>query len=333
MPPPLPIGLYPPVHPALPASPHAVDESEKADVKPHHYIDLVSPSTIGKYAECPLRLILDYEFPKVWDSKYENSRDFGTVCHWEAQKILGCPPKDVPTPGQYDRARTCREVPKEAKKDDRAWAAHIARCAGLACSTLSMASPIPSGERWLSEVSTYTLELLPDRRGRKGEVKGFGGKIDALRSDRLALADFKFVGPDKVPEPPMTERDDPKITSEYLWQVVSYHVTEGVPVAGIVWTGRDAAKSSHFFMDFRKPRNGELAHRLRTFLRFIQYKDFAELAWPVRGPNCQWCHHKGVSCPAWDVPYATLGQLREGITKHTALAAALASRKTPPALF
>lgn len=328
--------LTPPPPPPIsaPDVPPSVDEEDKPNVKPHHYIDLVSPSNIGEYAACPLRLILDFHFPKVWDNKYQNSRDFGTVCHWEAQKLLGCPPQKVPTPEQYALARTCREVPSEAKKNDTAWSAHIARCAALAASTLEQAAPLAAGTRWLSEVKTYKLSLMPDRRGRKGELKGFGGSIDAMRDDRFVLADFKFVKPDKVPEPPLTEYDDPKIENQYVWQVASYHVTEGVPNAGIVWTSRDGSKSSHFFMDFRKQRNQEFAARIRKFIAFVQYKDFPELAWPCRSVNnCSWCTHKGVNCPMWDTPYATLGHLRTNIFKHTALAAALASRKAPPALF
>ena len=280
----------------------------------------VSPSSIGNHATCPLRLVLDSQCPRPEDSRYEPQRNFGKVMHWCSQQRLGAPPRDVPSFDAVQSAQRCQEA-KAAGDFSR----HTDVVTGLAADLVREQSP---GVRsWVSEVSSYNLSLMPTRLGRKGELKGFGGSIDLLDVDRTHLWDFKFVGIDKMPEPPLNPTDDPKISNEYLWQIASYHILEKVRFCGIIWVSRCGKKSSFLKLDFAKPRNQELAQRVLRFIDFVQYKNFPDLAWPCRGPNCQWCHHKGVTCPAWDVPYATLGHLRTGVQKHTALAAALAARK------
>jgi hypothetical protein len=275
-------------------------------------LSCVSPSSVGEYAICPYRLVCDATNPKVRDDKYRPEADFGTVCHYLTQRKLGCAPPDPPKDETIEWAKKVREAPKTAA----AFEEHCWRCADMAAQVLDGASPLPVGLHWVSEVKAYDKDLLPSRKGRKGETKGFGGSIDLLRSDGDILWDLKFVGLHKVPTPEMARGafvpgkgksiGHGGLKMEYLYQLASYRIAKRAKKTGIIWTSRCARGSAWALIDWELPRSQLLERQVRRFIDFTGYANFASLAWPVRGDNCDYCQHKG-TCPAWVVEGANDG--------------------------
>lgn len=270
----------------------------------------VSPSNIGEYAGCPKKLVLDAQTPRVFSEFLVPYSAFGTVAHWYAQHTLitrgiavaaNLKPPDEQT---IKDAMRCKGVPAYANQ----FLLYVRRAAVKAADIIQLVSPLPRDTHWVVEKSSYNPGIMPARLGRKGNISGFGGSIDVLRSDRGVLWDFKFVGNDKVPSP-LTSRSskpDAGISNQYLWQMGSYHITEDVPQTGILWTSRDSETVSYLLIDWTQPKAKELAQSIRGFINFVTYKDFHKVAWPIRGPNCKYCAHHGLdggngSCPAWAV--------------------------------
>jgi hypothetical protein len=151
-----------------------------------------------------------------------------------------------------------------------------------ACSNTAVAeTPKLTGAHWVCEVKKNVPDLIPERRSRKG-VAGFGGSIDILASDRSQLWDYKFVS--QVPD---------KIKVAYLWQLASYHILTGIPIAGILFVTRDGGTSVKCRLDFRLEAAAEFAKRVRAFITFTGHADFRSLAWPVKTDACEdWCNHR-----------------------------------------
>lgn len=250
----------------------------------------VSPSGVGDYAVCPYKLVLDSQHPGVnQNDPYVPHKDFGTVCHYTTQYMLGCAPAKAPTEAEINSARSCPGVPKTpANFNDR-----VTQCSSKAIEVLNRISPLPAGTTWVSEHHTTIPTLLPWRLGRNsGKVEGFGGSIDLLRSDREILWDLKFVG--RLP-------DD--IKTAYLWQLATYHLSSKVPQTGILWTTRDSKNACHLLIDWRKSAAlQDYLARVYKFIEFTSLKKFTGLAWPVKGEACAFCKHKGVRCPLYDLP-------------------------------
>lgn len=250
----------------------------------------VSPSGVGDYAVCPLKLYLDSAYPdeRVHDP-YVPHKDFGTVCHFVTQYLLGCAPDEEPADETLTSARQCPGVPKTPAAFD----ARVQKCSQKAVQTLEAVSPLPPGTFWVSEHSTQDKTLLPWRKARRtGLVEGFGGSIDLLRNDRAILWDLKFTG--RIPE---------EIKTTYLWQLGSYHICSDVPKTGILWVSRDGNHSAHLCIDWTDPKLALLKDRIRRFVEFTAHKNFPSLAWPVKGEACTFCQHKGSDrCPVWHVP-------------------------------
>ena len=251
---------------------------------------MISPSGVGDYAVCPYKLVLDSDFPDpVEFDMYEPHKDFGTVCHYTTQYLLGCAPDKAPTEEQLISARQCPGVPKTPSNFD----ARVLKCSNLAIETLNQVSPLPAGMHWISEHHTTIPTLLPWRLGRNtGEVEGYGGSIDIMRSDRGILWDFKFVG--RLPE---------AIKTVYLWQLASYYLCSKVRKTGILWTTRDGNHPAHLLIDWESsPELQEFAGRVHRFIEFTGHKKFRSIAWPVKGESCFFCKHKGVRCPLYKIP-------------------------------
>lgn len=267
-----------------------------------------SPSNIGDYAGCPMKLVLDAQTPKVDKPFLAPYSSFGTVAHWLTQSILIQRGIAVATNLKAPDARTlalareCKGVPGAYESQFIKWMEMVAT---KAADILQVISPLAPGTHWIAEKGSYNASIMPTRLGRKGNLSGFGGSIDVLRSDRDVLWDFKFVGTDKVPTPPTSRstKVDAGITNQYLWQLAGYHLSEGVPRTGLLWTSRDAESVSYLLVDWTDPRAAALAASVRGFLNFVSYKDFHKMAWPVRGPVCQYCDHAGPygKCPAYCV--------------------------------
>lgn len=258
----------------------------------------LSPSSVGEAAACPYRLVQKALDPKPKDPRWQPYADFGTVCHWQTQFRLGCAPATKPAESVVWSACKLSGMPKTPaglwqRADD---------CATTAIRAVQAITPLRPGVTWLGEQNEYTTELLPQRRGRKGELKGYGGSLDLLKSDRSYLIDLKFVGPDKVPETfasdPRSEPGDLGIKNEYIWQCASYHIVSKVPLTTLLWVSRDAKKSAYVEIDWTTPQAKQMAIRASRFIEFVGFSNFASIAWPVRGPHCAHCEEKP-TCPAW----------------------------------
>lgn len=273
----------------------------------------VSPSNIGEYAACPMKLVLDAQNPRVDKPFLLPYSSFGTVAHWFTQTILVSRGIAVatnlkaPDERTIQLARECKGITGAYEDQFIKWMKMVST---KAADMLMLISPLPPGTHWVAEKSSYNPGIMPTRLGRKGNLSGFGGSIDVLRSDRRVLWDFKFVGNDKVPMPPTSRstKVSAGISNQYLWQMASYHITEQVPETGILWTSRDGDTVSYILIDWTKPRAAALAQSVLGFIRFVGYKDFHKMAWPVRGETCGYCDHAGTAgkCPAYAVIGAEL---------------------------
>ncbi len=257
-------------------------------------LSLISPSNIGNHASCTLKPVLDTDFPEKARTTNPQA-DFGTIGHYYTQYLLGCAPTKEPTQTQIDNARRCKEVKHCRTEAD--FSDHVIKCAKKAMSILPQLKP---GVKWVSEVKCYNNQFLKDRINRAGDKVGFGGDIDLLASDASELWDLKFKG----------EIED-EISTEYLWQLASYHLIKKVPVTGIALVTRDAKVSGIARIDWRDPGMPELLERIVGFTEFLDNSSFRKYAWPIRGPQCKFCRHKPPDywnpdntskCPLFKVP-------------------------------
>lgn len=287
-------------------------------------INSVSPSNVGDFAGCPLKLVLDTDHPREQDDRWISYSSFGVVCHWKAQLAAGAPEVDAPTDKQIQDAIQCPDVPHTP---DNFWR-RVDECANGAAALVNQITPLPPGVTWVAEKKSYPMTLLPTRVGRRGDVCGFGGSLDLWSSDGKVVWDYKFVGVKKIPRASdvnpkfssgaIQKVGDAGIANKYLWQVCSYHILEGAEKTGICWMARDGKTKSYVLIDWTTPQAKELAARVRGFIQFTGDARFRELAWPVRGPGCDECTHKD-RCPAWCVQTATEPQLAKATGKLDAL--------------
>lgn len=264
---------------------------------------LMSPSGVGDYAACPMRAVLDADYPRIEKPQFKCYSDFGKVCHWAAQYQIGAATKeDRPEQAVWDSAMQTPDVPNTPAN----FANRVELCATVANEVVRNATP---GKTWEGELKAYDRNRLPKRVGRKGDVCGFGGSIDLVATDRSVLWDYKFVGAKKVP----SEGDiNPKfrpdagilpvgnagIKNTYVWQCGSYHILTNIPKTNVVWVGRDGKARSHISINWDHERGVTFARTIDRFLKFVDSPIYRETAWPVRGAHCDECSHKD-RCPAW----------------------------------
>ncbi len=276
-------------------------------------LTLVSPSKVGIYAACPIRLVWDSAAPRPFTgSKWA---DFGTVCHWITMEKLGCAPQDVPTDEQLASARLL-----EPSRNDEIYNARIERCTDLAVTALKtevekLMGPIPEGVRWVSEVPVHDPSLLPTRTSRPkklnngqiepGKVVGFGGSMDLMLSNRFIVVDLKFVSK------PVT-----KLKIEYLWQLGSYAMLSGIKKTMILWIATDGKNYYHLTIDWTVPHFAMLLDKIRKFVERTGHANFAAHAFPNEGDQCEYCESNPGSrnystfaptCPIKSVPTPSPG--------------------------
>jgi hypothetical protein len=246
-------------------------------------IDLskISASIVGAYAACPLRLVFDSKYGKPFESSPE--ADFGTVCHYFTQYMLGVAPDKEPSEETIANAKRVGFVNKPAEAFDNA----VMACAKKAIEKLPK---LKDGVTWVTEMKVHDKTLLPERVTRKGEKLGFGGDVDLLASDRSELWDLKFVG--RAPD---------SVKVEYLWQKGSYHLASGVPITGILFVTRDAKWSGLVKIDWTKPPWPEMVGYMRGAIEWMGHANFERHAYPVEGDHCGFCSHKN-RCPVKQVP-------------------------------
>lgn len=268
----------------------------------------MSPSKVGDYAACPMQAVLDADYPRVEKPEFKCYSDFGKICHWQAQYMIGAATLDEKPPqAEWDSARTTPDVPGTPLN----FQARVEQCATTAISVVQAATPLKPGAKWLSEVKAYSKEWLPQRIGRKGDNCGFGGSIDLVASDQSVLWDFKFVGAKKVPvENDINPRFRPDtgfqnvgnagIKNTYVWQCGSYHTLTKIPQTNIVWVGRDGKTKSYVGMNWATERGAMFTASIKAFLTLVDSPGglFRKMAWPVRAGHCDDCSHKD-RCPAW----------------------------------
>lgn len=275
-------------------------------------LTLVSPSKVGIYASCPLRLVWDSASPRSFTgSKWA---DFGTVCHWITMEKLGCAPLDVPTDKQLESARTL-----ETSKNDAIYDARIERCTDLAVKALAEETTKLFGKlegvSWVSEVPVHDPTLLPTRTSRPkenndgtitpGKVVGYGGSMDLMLSNRYIVVDLKFVSK------PVT-----KLKTEYLWQLGSYAMLSGIMKTMILWIVTDGKNYYHLTIDWSLPHFSLLLSKIRKFVERTGHANFAAHALPCEGDHCEYCDSNPGSrnysalapvCPLKAVPFPSIG--------------------------
>ncbi|MFA6132429.1 MAG: hypothetical protein WC869_00280 [Phycisphaerae bacterium] len=271
----------------------------------------MSPSAIGDYAACPLKAVYDADYPRVFKPQFQCYSNFGKICHWQTQYMIGgATLEDRPPQKEWDSARDTPDVPSTPAN----FLARVEQCATVAAAVVRDATPLPPGVQWKSEIKAYSKNWLRYRIGRKGDNCGFGGSIDLAASDRSVLWDLKFVGAKKVPQ----ESDiNPKfrpdagflttgnagVKNVYVWQCGSYHILTQIPRTNIVWVGRDGKTKSYVGMDWSSERGQVFANSIKSFLTFVDTPGFRQLAWPIRATHCDDCSHKD-RCPAWMISSA-----------------------------
>lgn len=257
----------------------------------------ISPSGVGDLAACLLKLVLDTDHPEDPDdvNPYQPHADFGTVCHYHAQSTLGgivAPPKKYKQ-SEWDSARSCPGVPKTLK----GFEARVKKVCEKANETVNRVTPLPPGAHWAAELRAYDATVLPTRKGRKGDVCGYGGMVDLTMSTRTVLWDYKFTG--QIP----TSRAESDVKATYLWQCLSYHMNTGIPRTGIVWTNRMGAESCYVLIDWSTPQLQEYVRYMKNFLRLVQSAEFRGFAYPMKGDQCFFCRHRRANrCPAHHIP-------------------------------
>lgn len=233
-------------------------------------LSLISPSSVGQYAACSMRLVWDSQFGKP--RKASPAADFGTVCHWLAMTELGCGPLDPPSDAIIKGAAERFEGDIERMHEQ------AMTCARFANTKLPALAP---GTKWVAELNVHDPSLLPERVNRRGEKKGYGGSIDLLMSDNSHVVDYKFVG--ELPH---------HVKIEYVWQMGSYSFLKNVPLTTILFTTRDAKHSTKITIDWRIPRFAAYRDQMRTFIHRCGLADFERYAFCMAGDHCDWCDHK-----------------------------------------
>lgn len=276
-------------------------------------LTLVSPSKVGIYASCPIRLVWDTQTPRSFTgSKWA---DFGTVCHWITMDKLGCAPHEVPTTEQCASAREL-----ETSRNDSIYAERLERCTDLAVKALDIETEKILGKRpanviWVSEVPVHDVTLLPTRtaRSRKnedgsitpGKVVGYGGSMDLMLSDRSIIVDLKFVSK------PVT-----KLKIEYLWQLGSYAMLSGINKTMILYVSTQGKNYDFLTIDWSLPHFKLLLEKMRKFVERTGHANYAAHAYPNEGEHCEYCDSNPGSrnysasapvCPLKAVPSPQIG--------------------------
>ena len=242
-------------------------------------LSLVSPSAVGNYAGCTMRLVWDSDCPRVDEAK--PYADFGTMCHYIAMWKMGLNPPEI------ENFALVEASARSIYRSTKAFEADLEAATNRAVKELPK---LPNGVQWVCEVKDHTPKLLPQRVSRKGK-KGFGGTVDLLATDRSQLWDFKFQS--RPPE---------KIKIAYLWQMASYHLITDVPVCGLLFTTRDGVHCRSCQLDFRDPKAAAFAKHVAAFINYTGHDDFRRNAWPTPGEHCEdWCQHKA-RCFAYQPP-------------------------------
>lgn len=254
----------------------------------------VSPSGAGDYMVCPWKLVADTDYPEGDEERYVEHKNFGTVAHYHAQLSIGADPvPDIYTEAEFESARSLKGMPRTLE----GFRNRVQKCADKANSVIREITPLAAGQMWISEHRAYDPNILSGRVGRKGDVCGYGGKVDLLRNDRQVLWDYKFTG--QLP----TARGE-TIKQVYLMQLASYHINTGAPLTGIVWVTRAGSQACYLLLDWTEPKLAALAEHFRRFLRFVESPHFRKYAWPVRGDACTFCDHPS-RCPCHGIPEIT----------------------------
>jgi len=242
----------------------------------------VSPSSVGSYAACPGRLVLDTDFPPPYESS--GYADFGTLAHYLTMFKLGLNP--VAPKDQAELEASARSL----YKTDNALFTALDRATDRAVAeTPKLTVPV----LWVCEREVYQEKLLPERVSRSGQ-QGFGGYVDIMASDRSQLWDYKFVS--RAPE---------KAKLVYLWQIAAYHLLTDVPKCGLLFVTRDGRNSRKLLLDFREERWALFAKSVSSFIRYTGHADFRRNAWFVAGAHCDdgFCSHRGTPrCPVYNEP-------------------------------
>lgn len=250
----------------------------------------VSPSSVGDYAGCPLKLVYDSE-EDGFDGQWQAQKDFGTVVHYHTMLMAGAGAQlKRPESSTYASAMACPNVPHTQVNFET----RVQECAVAVLGVINTVTPLKAPVQWLAEVPANDPTILPTRKNRKGVVTGFGGSLDLLASDNSVLWDLKVTNakPEYFPQPGSI------LKMSYLWQLMSYAVVRKVPKTGLVYVGRDGESVSYTLINWETEKGQELIRRMKGFLRFVDYAHFADLAWPIPGDGCGFCKHK-VRCPAY----------------------------------
>lgn len=242
-------------------------------------INLVSPSSVGDYAGCPMKLVLDTDYtpprePNPW-------ADFGTLCHFDSMYQMGLNPPPIK---DFDLVAASAAT-LYGNNEDR-----LAKAIEAAVKRAIAGVPkLATGVRWVCEVRKHDERILPERTSRSGE-RGYGGVIDLLASDKSILVDFKFVG--KPPD---------KVKIAYLWQMASYHIVTGVPKCMLLFTTRDAKIQTTCTLDFSLPLWRAFAERVSCAINAMGHADFRRNAYFNEGDQCGFCQQKK-RCPLQSKP-------------------------------
>lgn len=237
-----------------------------------------SPSGAGDYAACTQRLVWDTDFPTPYTSSPYG--DFGTIAHFIVMTKAGLNP---PPPKDLDNLMmSAQSLYSSEAKFEKALDASTDKA-------LAKTPSLPDGVRWACEVRKHDPKLLPERLSRKG-LKGYGGIVDMLASDRSQFGDYKFVG--RIPE---------KVKVSYLWQLASYSIVTGIMKSWILWTTRDGRYTAKMDVDWSEPKMAFLRERVKAFIGFVGTSYFRNWAYPIAGDHCDWCDHKS-RCAAYSPP-------------------------------
>lgn len=242
-------------------------------------INLISPSCVGDYAGCPMKLVNDTDYPPPRDPN--PWADFGTLAHFDAMYMMGLNPPPV----KDFELIVSSAASLYGHKDEKLSAAVEA----AAKRAIAAVPKLPTGVRWVCEVRKHDETLLPERVSRSGE-RGYGGVVDLFASDKSILVDFKFVG--KPPD---------KVKLAYLWQMASYHLVTGVPKCMLLFTTRDSKIVCTCTLDFSLPLWANFAQRVRCAISAMGHADFRRNAFFNEGDQCGFCQQK-TRCPLMAKP-------------------------------
>jgi hypothetical protein len=254
----------------------------------------VSPSGVGAYASCPLKLVLDSQFPDG-PNQYQSQMDFGTVGHYMTFVALGCANAvPEPAPALVLSALECWKPPRGTENTLANYVAYMRKLGEKVAAIIGRLTPLPQGVVWVAEQLVADKTLLPSRRGRHGE-DGYGGSIDIFMSDNSVLWDFKFTNGDYIADV------GDFLSEEYTWQLGSYAFLKGIRQSNLVYMARDGSKSRVVRIDWTTERAKKYLAHMRRFIEFTGHANYASIAWPVRGHQCTFCRHRERRCPAFGI--------------------------------